>query len=236
MKVPLLILAGMLLLLLLLLLLPVRLHIQYEDALRVSVSLGPVCLKIYPPKPQKKEPKPKKAKSPKPKKPKKAKNKKQKPPKEKEKPSLAMIFDLIRLGLKALGDMLRPISVPKLHLSVQVGGRDAAQTALTYGEIAAGASALYPMLEKSLKLRDTDIAIDVDFSASSIRVQGETIVSACPLRYLIAVCRILFAYLRLRKQEDKRKQQKQTKQKGGNCNEQHSGSHESDHGKASGHD
>lgn len=233
MKIPALILAGVLLLLLLLLLLPVRLRIQYADALRVSAGLGSIWLKLYPGKQRKKEPKPKKSK---PKKVRKERRKKQKPPKAHEKPSVKMILELIRLGLRSVGTMLRPLSVPRLHLTVQVGGKDAATAALTYGEIAAGASALYPILEKSLKLRDTDIAIDVDFSAQTIRAQADILFSACPLRYLIAACRVLMAYLRLRKQQEMRKQKKQANRKGGNTNEQHSGSHESDHGKASGHD
>lgn len=212
-----LILAALLLFLLLLLLYPVRVRIRYEDGLRIAAGLGPVRIRLYPGRPGKKEPKgqTKKQKKPHREKPGKAK----KPPRPKEKPSLSMILELIRLGLKAVGAMLRPLSVPRLHLAIRVGGKDAAGVALTYGELTAGISMLYPMAQKSLRIRDGDIAVDADFSAERIELRGDVILSACPLRYLIAACRVLVAYLRLRKQEEKRKQEMQ--KKGGNRNEQH---------------
>ena len=126
MKIIGLILLGLLLLLLLLLLLPVRLRVQYNGALQVHAGLGPVCLQLYPRKKRQKEPKKPRERKEKPisdeKKAKKAKKQK-KTEILPEKPSLQMILALIRLGLKAVGAMLRPISVPRLQLAVQVGVR-----------------------------------------------------------------------------------------------------------------
>lgn len=221
MKIIGLILLGLLLLLLLLLLLPVRLRVQYNGALQVHAGLGPVCLQLYPRKKRQKEPKkPKKCEkkhSPDGKKAKKQKKRKLLP----EKPSLQMILALIRLGLKAVGAMLRPISVPRLQLAVQVGGRDAYAVAMTYGELAAGLSALYPVLQKSLRIRKTEISVDADFTAETVRLQGDVTFSACPLRYLIAACRILIAYLRLRRQEKQHDLEQNTQEKGGITHEQH---------------
>lgn len=221
MKIIGLILLGLLLLLLLLLLLPVRLRVQYNGALQVHAGLGPVCLQLYPRKKRQKEPKkPKKCEkkhSPDGKKAKKQKKRKLLP----EKLSLQRILALIRLGLKAVGAMLRPISAPRLQLAVQVGGRDAYAVAMTYGELAAGLSALYPVLQNSLRIRRTDISVDADFTAETVRLQGDVTFSACPLRYLIAACRILIAYLRLRRQEKQHDLEQNTQEKGGITHEQH---------------
>ena len=181
MKIIGLILLGLLLLLLLLLLLPVRLRVQYNGALQVHAGLGPVCLQLYPRKKRQKEPKKPRERKEKPisdeKKAKKAKKQK-KTEILPEKPSLQMILALIRLGLKAVGAMLRPISVPRLQLAVQVGGRDAYAVAMTYGELAAGLSALYPVLQKSLRIRKTEISVDADFTAETVRLQGDVTFSA----------------------------------------------------------
>ena len=224
MKIIGLILLGSLLLLLLLLLLPVRLRVQYDGALQVHAGLGPVCLRLYPMKKRQKEPKkpqkPEKNHSSAEKKAKKAKPRKA-PALLPEKPSLQLILDLVRLGLKAVGAMLRPISVPRLQLAVQVGGKDAYAVAMTYGELTAGLSALYPLLQRSLRIRKTDISVDADFTAETLRLQGDVTFSACPLRYLIAVCRLLIAYLRLRRQEKQRDMKQNKQEKGGITHEQH---------------
>lgn len=224
MKIIGLILLGLLLLLLLLLLLPVRLRVQYDGALQVHAGLGPVCLQLYPRKKRQKEPKKPRERKEKPisdeKKAKKAKKQK-KTEILPEKPSLQRILALIRLGLKGVGAMLRPISVPRLQLAVQVGGRDAYAVAMTYGELAAGLSALYPVLQKSLRIRKTEISVDADFTAETVRLQGDVTFSACPLRYLIAACRILIAYLRLRRQEKQHDLEQNTQEKGGITHEQH---------------
>lgn len=221
MKIIGLILLGLLLLLLLLLLLPVRLRVQYDGALQVHAGLGPVYLQLYPRKKRQKEPKkPKeceKKHSPDGKKAKKQKKRKLLP----EKLSLQRILALVQLGLKAVGAMLRPISVPRLQLAVKVGGRDAYAVAMTYGELAAGLSALYPVLQNSLRIRRTDISVDADFTAETLHLQGDVTFSACPLRYLIAICRILLAYLRLRRQEKQHDLEQNTQEKGGITHEQH---------------
>ncbi len=200
---------GLLLLLLILLLLPAHVRARYDGTLMLRAGLGPVDLQILPGRKQEKKPK---------KRPDKAKTKKkaEKPAKVKKKLMLDEIFSYVRLALDALGKMKRRLVIRRLELGLDVGGADAGAAALTYGRVAAGISALYPVLQRNLRIRKTDIRVDAAFDRKEIGVLADVTVAACPLRILFAGLLILIEYWKIR-----RKSTVKHTEKGGTSDEQH---------------
>ena len=201
------ILLGILLFLFLLLILPVRARVRFDQALQMWVGYGPVNVKLLPKGKKAGEQRPKKKKE-------KEKKSASKEPKPKKKLSLEEILDYIHLGLDAVGKMKRRLLIPHLQAAIAVGGKDAGAVALTYGRLAAGISALYPVLDRNLRIRKTDISVDADFEKTKIESMIDITVSACPLRLLFAGLLVGIAFLRVYLKHQKKK-------KGGKINEQH---------------
>ena len=98
-----------------------------------------------------------------------------------------------------------------------MAGKDAAATALLYGRAAAGVSALYPVMERSLRVKKTDIAVDADFEGEKLDILADVTIAACPMRMLIAAVILLIRFLKIRR---KSKQQDQPiQEKGGKIHE-----------------
>ena len=207
------VLLGFLLFLLFLLLLPVHTRVRYDSMLQVWAGLGPVSLRIFPLKK-----KPKKEKTQAAAKEKKPKN--EKPKKPKKKMTAEIIFDFIRLGAEALGTLRRRLVLQNLTCHLKIGGPDAASAALLYGRIAAGVSAFYPILERNLRIRNTDISVDVDFESDKINVLTDVTLAVCPLRLLLAALILLIHFLKINAKIKKQNQSDQ--EKGGITHEQHS--------------
>ena len=207
------VLLGLVLLLLFLLLLPVRARVRYDGTLRLWAGYGPVNLKLLP----KKENTGNEAA---PKKPKKKKKEKPAPEEGKKKKKLSLtpaeIMDYLHIALDAVGKMRRRLLIPHLQANIVVGGKDAAAVALTYGRMVAGISALYPVLDRNLRIRKTDISVDADFDKTKIEALLDVTVSACPLRLLFAAILIAIAFLKAYLKNKKMKEKK-----GGASNEQH---------------
>ena len=207
------VLLGFLLFLLFLLLLPVHTRVRYDGILQVWAGLGPVSLRIFP---LKKKPKKEKTQAAvKEKKPKKEKSKK-----PKKKMTAEIIFDFIRLGAEALGTLRRRLVLQNLTCHLKIGGPDAASAALLYGRIAAGVSAFYPILERNLRIRNTDISVDVDFESDKIEALTDVTLAVCPLRLLLAALILLIHFLKINAKIKKQNQSDQ--EKGGITHEQHS--------------
>ncbi len=207
------ILAGLLLFVLVLLLLPVHTRVRFDGALQVWCGLGPVSLRLFP---MKKKPKTEKEKA-------QAAEKKaakaEKPKKPKQKLTLEILCDYIRLGVEALGMMRRRLVIRDLTCHLKVASNDAAGTALLYGRVAAAVSALYPVFDRNLRIKHTDIAVNADFEGDMLEILADVTLAVCPLRMLIAGVILLFRFLKIQKKA------KQTTviddKKGGKLHEQH---------------
>lgn len=212
---------GLLLFVFVLLLLPVRTRVRFDGALQVWAGLGPVSLRVFPMK-KKSGSEKEKAQAAEKKAAKKAKKeakKAAKPQKKKEKKRLTLeiICDYIRLGAEALGMMKRRLVLSNLTCHLKVASDDAAGTALLYGRIAAAVSALYPVLQRNLRIKKTDITVDADFESEKLEILTDVTLAVCPLRMLIAGLILLFRFLKI---EKKRKQiDRLTEEKGGNLHE-----------------
>ena len=68
--------------------------------------------------------------------------------------------------LKTLGKLVRMITVKKITVDVRLSGENAASTALLYGEVCAGVSAVFPILDGKIKIKKKKIDISPDFQAS----------------------------------------------------------------------
>ena len=138
-------LAGLLLFLFVLLLLPVRTRVRFDGSLQVWAGLGPISLRIFPmkKKPKSEKEKAQAAEKKAAKKARKEAKKAAKPKKEKPKQKLTLeiICDYIRLGAEALGMLRRRLVLSNLTCHLKVASKDAAGTALLYGRIAAAISA-----------------------------------------------------------------------------------------------
>lgn len=198
---------GLLLFVFVLLLLPVRTRVRFDGALQVWAGLGPVSLRIFPMKKKHRSEKEKAqvADMKAAKKARKEAKRAAKPQKRKEKQRLTLeiICDYIRLGAEALGMMRRRLVLSNLTCHLKVASKDAAGTALLYGRIAAAVSALSPVLQRNLRIKKTDIAVDADFESEKLEILTDVTLAVCPLRMLIAGVVLLFRFLKI---EKKRKQ------------------------------
>ena len=204
------VLLGILLFVLFLLLLPVHTRVRFDGALQVWAGLGPVSLRVFPLKPKKDKPKKEKTQG--------ADNKK-KPTKPKKKLTLEIIFDFIQLGLEALGTLKRQLVLSNLTVHLKVASKDAANTALLYGRVAAAVSALYPVLDRNLRIKKTDIAVDADFEGTETEAMADLTLAVCPLRMILASIVLLIHFLKIRKKIKLHNQP--IEEKGGTNHEQH---------------
>lgn len=188
-------------LLLLLLLTRARFGFAYEDRVSLWVGFGFFKLTLLPASDRKKS---LKAKKEKPEKQEKEKKKKTAPAAER-KFTLQEILQYALFGLDAMGKTTRCLVFDELTVHAIIGTDDAAKTAISYGATSAALSAFYPVLANRTKIRRQDLRVDADFSGNAdllVRVR----ISAMALLLMIAGLRILFAYLRLRKQHTRQKE------------------------------
>lgn len=152
----------------------VRLSLD-NGVLEAFVLAGPKPIQVYPPKPKKAG---KAAEKPKEDKP--------KPGKEKKpgsKLTLEALCRYARLGLRALGALVRGLRVDLLRCYAVIHEEDAAQTAVNYGTACAAVTGILPVLESVLRIKEKDIQVDVDF-----RGEGRLLLD---LRITAAVGRLL---------------------------------------------
>ena len=207
------VLLGILLFVLFLLLLPVHTRVRYDGVLQVWAGLGPVTLRIFPRKKEKSKPKKEKTQ---------AADTKETPKTSKapkKKLTLEIICDFVELGAEALGRLKRQLVLSNLTVHLKVASRDAASTALRYGQIAAAVSALYPVLERNFRIRKTDIAVDADFEDTKTTVLADIGLAVCPLRLLLAGIILAFQYLKIHRKIKRHNQP--IDEKGGTNHEQH---------------
>lgn len=155
--------------------------VEYSaEGVLAKLRLGPVKLQVYPPKPKKKTASKKKAQKKQKKKAEKAKkaDKKRETAKKKENqkaeksqtPSkkggqLALLKELLPLGIQALGDFKRKLRIEELILHYTISGRrDPARAAVLYGRLCAGGGAIAALLENNFTIKKREFVVWVDFT------------------------------------------------------------------------
>jgi hypothetical protein len=179
---------GILLLLVLILLIPVGGEAEYdEDGFRLWLRLGPLRLVLLPKehKPEDEEKKKKKAAEKAEKKAAKKKEKeklKEEKPKEKKGGGLKEILELIPVGTRALGRLIRALRFKRIELAFRFGGaEDPSKAAMGFGGAWAGAGVLVPLLKKKLKVKHVDVRSSVDFTAEKTLVYAHGDLRVRPL-------------------------------------------------------
>lgn len=183
-KIILWILAGLLALLFIALLIPAEVRFQYEAGQPLLwARYGPVKLRLFPRKEKPEESAGKKKKKPEKKKSKRKKLKaeksgKKKPEAEKsekksrrKKPKAKINREQILYALEKLPPILgralkrtgRSIHIKPLKLYVLAAGPDPADAARLYGRLDAALAAGVPILENTLRVKDLDVRLYVDF-------------------------------------------------------------------------
>ena len=163
----------------LLAILPLGVRVCYDSAgPLVKVVLGPVKIKVYPrpkktEKPQKETkkqpeaaPAPEEAHLPKPPQPPAPKT----PPKKEKGGSLKDFLPFVKLGLDFLGDFRRKLRVKQLYLRLILAGEDPCDLAVNYGKTWTAVGSLIPALERWFVIKNRDVEVECDFTASETLV------------------------------------------------------------------
>lgn len=147
-------------------------RVQFGESLAVTVKIGPKSIAIIP-KPERKTKKPK-AEKPKQEKPAAA-----KPRKKASRPKMGFwdiwellkaVWQSVQRALRATGKRIR---IDPLRLTVVFGGDDPCVVAEMYGAACSGMWSVMPRLEQMAQLPDPEIHLGVDFTAASIRAEGD---------------------------------------------------------------
>ena len=163
----------------LLAILPLGVRVCYDSAgPLVKVVLGPVKIKVYP-RPKKTEkpkketkkqpeaaPAPEEAHLPKSPQPPASKT----PPKKEKGGSLKDFLPFVKLGLDFLGDFRRKLRVKQLYLRLILAGEDPCDLAVNYGKTWTAVGSLIPALERWFVIKNRDVEVACDFTASETLV------------------------------------------------------------------
>ena len=163
----------------LLAILPLGVRVCYDSAgPLVKVVLGPVKIKVYP-RPKKTEkpkketkkqpeaaPAPEEAHLQKPPQPPAPKT----PPQKEKGGSLKGFLPFVKLGLDFLGDFRRKLRVKQLYLRLILAGEDPCDLAVNYGKTWTAVGSLIPALERWFVIKNRDVEVECDFTASETLV------------------------------------------------------------------
>ena len=163
----------------LLAILPLGVQVIYnEDGPLAKIVLGPVKLTVFPG--PKKEAKPRKQEKTKPEKktaaeeaalPKPPKPPAEKKPATKEKGgSIRDFLPFVKLALDFLGDFRRKLRMKELYLRLILAGDDPCDLAVNYGKTWTAVGNLLPALERMFVIKNRDVEVECDFTASETRV------------------------------------------------------------------
>lgn len=143
---------------------------SFGDELHVTAQVGPVKLQVVPPpkkKPKKEKPKKEKAAET-----------DSKPPKKKL--DLHLTFADIRAALSAVWRAIqgtlrragRRIRIDPMRVSIVLGDENPANTAEWYGWVNAAVWTVMPWLEKTVRMPDPQVHMEMDFNAVETKVSG----------------------------------------------------------------
>ena len=151
--------------------LPLRLRLRYDETGgTVTVQIGLIALRIYPPKPKKE--KAKKAKKSQTEAPEEAEEPKEETKKRDIGGLIPLFRELIGLGIEALECLLRHLTVTDLtvQLAVATQGKDPAAAAIKYGAGWSAVGALTPFLEQHFRIKSRKIDVSMDPNAAEDRI------------------------------------------------------------------
>ena len=131
----------------------------------VHLRVGPLRIKVYPPKPKGKsggeKPKPEKRRK-----------KGQKPEEEQPEPKpggqLSALKAMLPLVADAAGQLRRKVRVDKLLLDVTAAASDPATAALAFGGVNAAIGMIWPLLENNFNIGERRIRTKVDFNLTEL--------------------------------------------------------------------
>lgn len=155
---------------------PLGIGIQYHEAgFRAALVIGPVRFTVYPLGRRKKKEKAEPEREQTAQSPKKEKDsqseKKAAAGKNREKGgSLLDFLPLVKLGLRFLGDLRRKIRVSKLEGKLILAGDDPCDLAVNYGRACAAMANLIVQLERVFVIKNRDLEVMCDFTASETLV------------------------------------------------------------------
>ena len=168
-----------------------------EEGVLAKLRIGPFKWQLYPSKPKKKAASKQKKTKHKKEKGKEKKKKKTapstKPGKKKQKadqkaeetkePSkrggqLALLKELLPLGIQALGDFKRKLCIEELTLHYTISGRwDPAGAAVLYGRLCAGGGAVAALLENNFTIKKRHFSVWVDFTLEHALIYAKAALS-----------------------------------------------------------
>ena len=127
------------------------------EGVKAHIRVGPFRFQVFPGKEKgsKKE--------------RKEKPKKKKPTKEEEESKAGGPIELVKAFLplvcEAAGELKRRIRIDMLRLDYTAGGRDAAQSAMSYGGANAAIGMILPLIQQNFDLKEYQVRTDIDFNA-----------------------------------------------------------------------
>lgn len=75
--------------------------------------------------------------------------------------------------MRLMEELKDTVVIERLHLDLMVAGKDAAKTAILYGEIWEAVGLLDPVLDRCFQIRDKRVRIGCNFEEEKMRFQGE---------------------------------------------------------------
>lgn len=198
--------------LVLLAILPLGASVLYDaEGARVRVVAGPLKIQVFPmkKKPKKDKPKKEKTKKTKAQKPE-AEDNKEAPKKPAPKPqtggSWTDFLPLVRVALDLLNDLRCKLRVDHLKLHMTMAADDPCDLAINYGRMNASLAGLIAQLERFLVIKQRDVHIDCDFTASQTVILARLDLTITLGRILsVAVrygIRALTTFLKIKKQRE----------------------------------
>ena len=158
--------------------LPLGVWISYDaEGPLVKLVLGPVKLTVFPRPGKENKPKKKEEKKPEPK-PAPEEENLPKPPQPPTKPreetkkggSLTDFLPFVKLALDFLGDFRRKLRMKQLYLRLILASDDPCDLAVNYGKTWTAVGNLLPALERWFVIKNRDVEVECDFTASETRV------------------------------------------------------------------
>ena len=166
----------------LLAMLPLGVHIGYDEkGPLIKVVLGPVKFTVYPRKKKDKTPSDKKNKEVTGKQKQPAEDGLPKPPQPPSEPetekktsggSLKDFLPFVKLGFAFLGDFRRKLRVNELFLRLILASSDPCDLAINYGKTWTAVGNLLPVLERWFVIKNKDVEVECDFTASETKVKA----------------------------------------------------------------
>ena len=114
--------------------------------------------------------------------------------------------ELVQQILKKVGRFIKKIKIRHLRFSLSVATEDAAQTAVTYGQICSVVYPLYAFLKQQLNCKEQQFDISADFESVKSSVFFAADITAKPITLILtalAVLKIVLSFKReIKNQED----------------------------------